>query len=287
MDDPLRDLPHLTYLQAFEAAARHLSFTRASEELNCTQAAISQRIRGLEKQFGRPLFHRKPNGLELSSAGAAYLPGITQALDVMDAATRGLTGRRREQTVTVSAPISFLNACLIPLMPAFSKANPDIGLRLNSAIWTDPNLDLADLTIAIGEDELLPADARRLVAAPVLRVAAPARMSPARRRIEVQGKFPLWELWSAASGHEIDDGLPAFRVDTADTALRLAERGLGSTVAYARYAQAGIASGALEGGTPTDIGHVVMLRHNPARRVGNAARTVADWLSDHLDQGAA
>ena len=61
----MRRLPHLTYLEAFEAAARHLSFTRAAEELNCTQAAISQRVRALEQFFSRPLFHRRSNGLEI------------------------------------------------------------------------------------------------------------------------------------------------------------------------------------------------------------------------------
>lgn len=78
----MRELPHLVCLQAFEAAARHLSFTRAAAELNCTQAAISQRVRALEQYFGRPLFHRHANGLDLSSAGKAYLPSVTQALDM-------------------------------------------------------------------------------------------------------------------------------------------------------------------------------------------------------------
>lgn len=78
----MRELPHLVYLQAFEAAARHLIFTRATAELNCTQAAIGQRVRGLKQYSGRPLFQRLPSGIELSSAGKAYLPGITQALDM-------------------------------------------------------------------------------------------------------------------------------------------------------------------------------------------------------------
>lgn len=275
----MRDLPHLTYLQAFEAAARHLSFTGASEELNCTQAAISQRVRGLERHFGRPLFHRKPNGLELSSAGAAYLPGITQALDVMDAVTRGLTGRRVEQTVTVSAPISFLNHCLTPLLPEFAAAHPDIGLRLNSSIWTDPNLDLADLSIVFGEATLMPADATLLAPAPVARVAAAGGSHPAPRRIDVQGKFPLWELWSEASGETFDATLAPCSVDTAATALHLAGQGLGHAVVYAAYAEPLVRQDQLSSSTPVDIGHVLMLQPNPARRARRAAAVFIDWLS--------
>ncbi|SIS90214.1 LysR family transcriptional regulator [Paracoccus saliphilus] len=273
----MRDLPHLTYLQAFEASARHLSFTRVSEELNCTQAAISQRIRGLEQYFGRPLFHRKPNGLELSSAGAAYLPGITQALDVMDAATRGLTGRRVKQTVTVSAPISFLNRCLAPLLPEFTAAHPEIGLRLNSSIWTDPNLDLADLNIGFGEAKLLPDNAIRLAPAPVVRVAVAGSRKPAQRRLEVQGKFPLWELWSEAAGETFEAEFPPCRVDTADTALHLAVQGLGHAVVYEAYALA--AAGQVAGSLPVDIGHVLLLQLNPARQTHSATRVFVDWLS--------
>ncbi|ASM75046.1 MULTISPECIES: LysR family transcriptional regulator [Roseobacteraceae] len=277
----MRDLPHLTYLQAFEAAARHLNFTRASEELNCTQAAISQRIRGLEQHFGRPLFHRKANGLELSSAGAAYLPGITQALDVMDAATRGLTGRKPEQAVTVSAPISFLNRWLTPLLPAFTAAHPDIGLRLNSSIWTDPNLDLADLSIGFAEDALLPRDAIRLAPAPVVRVAT-TRATPAPRRIEVQGKFPLWDLWRAAAEDAPTTALPPCRVDTADTAMHLASQGLGHAVVYAPYTHSLVAADELAASAPVDLGHVLMLQRNPARRTSSAATYFTDWLTARL-----
>jgi len=88
----MRNLPHLIYLEAFEAAARHLSFTRAAEELNCTQGAISQRVRALEQFFTRLLFHRRSNGLELTEVGTAYLPGIAETLDRAEAATEGLLG---------------------------------------------------------------------------------------------------------------------------------------------------------------------------------------------------
>ncbi|PZV34665.1 LysR family transcriptional regulator [Mesorhizobium kowhaii] len=143
----MRNLPHLIYLEAFEAAARHLSFTRAAEELNCTQAAISQRVRALEQFFARPLFHRRSNGLELTEVGTAYLPGIAEALDRAEAATEGLLGAQAQTSVTVSAPLSFVTLWLAQHLVRFSAAHPQIEVRLNSTIWTDPNVELADLSI--------------------------------------------------------------------------------------------------------------------------------------------
>lgn len=103
------------------------------DELNCTQAAISQRVRRLE----------------LSSVGKAFLPGIMQALDIAEAATRGLTGRRLHQALTVSAPISFLNLWLGPRLPGFLAQHRGIALQLNNSIWTDPNSELADLSFGV------------------------------------------------------------------------------------------------------------------------------------------
>lgn len=268
-----RQLPHLIYLQAFEAAARHLSFTRAAEELNCTQAAISQRIRGLEQYFGRHLFLRKANGLELSQAGQAYLPGITQALDVVEASTRGLTGRRARQSLTVSAPISFLNLCLAPLLEGFLAGREETAVRLNGAIWTDPNVELADVSIAITEREMMAPDAVDLGPARLVLAAA----KQAERRIEVQGKYPLWDLW----GQPGETGA-TLRVDTAVTALDLVAAGIGQTVVYEPYALGARARGAgFELGPAVNVGHVLTVRANPDRPRSALAGEFIGWLSGH------
>lgn len=143
MSAAARNLPPLSYLQAFEAAALCRSFTVAANELGCTQAAISQRVRGLEAYLARKLFDRRSNGLVLTEAGEAYLPGIAEALNIAAAATEGLKGRNVRRTVTISAPSSFLNLWLIPRLDRFLADNEEIELRLNSAIWTDPNAEIA------------------------------------------------------------------------------------------------------------------------------------------------
>ena len=80
-------LPPLNWIRSFEATARHLSFTHAALELNLTQAAVSQQIKGLESQLGAVLFKRLPRGLQLTNAGAAYLPAVHESVKKLSIAT--------------------------------------------------------------------------------------------------------------------------------------------------------------------------------------------------------
>ena len=284
----MRELPHLVYLQAFEAAARHQSFTRAAGELNCTQAAVSQRVRALEQYFGRALFQRLPNGLLLSSAGKAYLPGVTQALDMAEAATRGLTGRKAQRTVTLSAPISFLGLWLTPRLARFQAAFPDVEFRLNSAIWTDPNADLADLSVEMVDAGHLPTQAVPLARQHLVLAAAPRDAMALEqggilgdlRWIEVQGRYRLWELWADGRGAALARGRPSMRVDNALTALGLAAEGAGITVVYRTYAETMVQVGRIVCAfDAVPVPHVLALIPNPGRAASSAAREFAEWLS--------
>lgn len=288
----MRELPHLVYLQAFEAAARHLSFTRAADELNCTQAAISQRVRALEQYFGRPLFRRQASGLELSSAGKAYLPGITQALDMAEAATRGLTGRRERQGITVSAPISFLNLWMAPRLGEFLAGHPGIAVQLNSSIWTDPNIDLADVSFAFEKPELIAPEAIVLCSERLVLVGAgrhaksAARSTPLQEipQIEIQGKYSLWDIWSDGMGLRRTPGLPVLRVDTAVSALELAAAGAGLTVLYSTYAERLLAGGSITAplGPGVAVPHVLAMSRNPKRKETGAVRSFMEWVSGHF-----
>ena len=97
-----RRIPPLNSIRAFEAAARHLSFTHAADELNVTQAAISHQIKSLEQWLGLPLFRRLSRAVSLTEEGAAYLPAASQALDGLAGATARLmrAGDSRSLTVT-------------------------------------------------------------------------------------------------------------------------------------------------------------------------------------------
>src|ERR1700732_4593800 len=99
-------LPSLNGLRAFEAAARHLSFTRAAAELNVTQTAVSHLIRRLEEQFGIPLFVRRNRALELTREAASYLPAVRGAFEDLRVATARLRRAERDGVLTVSTTAS-------------------------------------------------------------------------------------------------------------------------------------------------------------------------------------
>src|SRR5437773_8553538 len=114
-----RHLPSLLALRAFEAAARHLSFTDAAAELNVTQGAISRHVKTLETQLRVPLFRRLPRALELTPEGASYYPALREALDTMEHATRRVFSRRHEQVLTLSVLPTFAMSWMIPRLSSF------------------------------------------------------------------------------------------------------------------------------------------------------------------------
>lgn len=124
-------LPPLNALRAFEAAARHLSFTKASEELFVTQAAISHQIKTLEEWLGLKLFRRMNRRLLLTDEGQAYMGPIRDALSGIVAATDSLKRSESEGLLTVSAMTSFAATWLLPRLGQFSRQYPDIDVRVD------------------------------------------------------------------------------------------------------------------------------------------------------------
>lgn len=119
--------PNLNGLRMFEAAARHLNFRLAAEELNLTQGAVAQQVRKLEADLGRILFLRKARGLAITDAGNDYHARIRLALAAIDDATKDL--REQSRKVTLSVPPSFASKWLVPRLHKFTVANPEIDLQ--------------------------------------------------------------------------------------------------------------------------------------------------------------
>ena len=126
-------LPPLTAIRAFEAVARHLSFTRAAEELGMTQAAVSYQIKLLEERVGAPLFLRKPRQIALSETGARLAPDVGQAFDLL----RNAFDRSRDRVegmLSISSMPTFASHWLAPNIGLFQLAHPDIAVRVESAV---------------------------------------------------------------------------------------------------------------------------------------------------------
>lgn len=167
-------LPNLNALRMFDAAARHGSFSSAASELNITQGAVAQQVRGLESALGLTLFHRLPRGLALTERGATYHAAIAEAFQTIDTATQGLSPQPAR--VTLSVPPSLASKWLIHHLPAFSQDHPGIDLRIIATEHrTDFRSDPVDLAIRIGPPPI-EADLEVSLLSPVtlLAVAAPA-----------------------------------------------------------------------------------------------------------------
>ncbi|NMV38781.1 transcriptional regulator GcvA [Ralstonia insidiosa] len=141
----MRRLPPLGALRAFEAAARHLSFTRAAAELCVTQAAISHQVRQLEDWLGLKLFARRGHALTLTAEGGSYLSELTHLFDGLAEATARLSGRSQDMLRITALP-SFASRWLLPRLGGFRAQHPEIELKLTNSttLWahTDDSFDI-------------------------------------------------------------------------------------------------------------------------------------------------
>ncbi len=136
----------LNALRVFDAAARHLSFTRAADELAVTPAAVGQQLRALEDVLGVVLFRRTPKGLELTDEASAGLEPLRTGFLHFEDAVRAMQAGQSSQVYTIAAPREFFAAWLAPRLAAFRAANPEVRFSLvagEDADFTQANLDLA------------------------------------------------------------------------------------------------------------------------------------------------
>ena len=206
-------LPSLNGLRAFEAAARHLSFTRAASELNVTQTAISHQIRRLEQELGVRLFVRQNRALELTAEARDYLPGIRAAFNDLRLATDRLLRRGNDNVLTVSTLASFAAKWLLPRLSSFQDSHPGIDVRITTSTglvdFRDGNVDAA---IRYGRGHWPGVRSDWLMADEVFPVCSPALLSgkrPLRRPEDLRDHVLLhtsntgsddWRQWLTAAG---------------------------------------------------------------------------------------
>lgn len=286
------DLPPLPWLRAFEASARHSNFTAAAEELNLTQAAVSHQVRSLEKYLGVALFERLPRKLRLTEIGTAYLPPLRRAFDELAASTAGLFGPIGRKSLVVRAPVSFMALWLAPRLGAFTSAYPQIGLRLNSAVWTDAVTDeVTDVDIRFGDGHWPGFQAERIARDGAIAVCHPdmagaqgtaARIAglASRTLIHVTGSEDLWQRLLAPHGIALTP-FSGVNVDTWIAALELAATGFGPAMTLESFAAPYIASGrlvrAVDDVLPVSQSHYVLIAEG-AKRVRPETTLFRNWL---------
>lgn len=141
-------LPPLDLLETFEAAARHLSFTRAADELSLTQSAVSRQIAALEERLGVPLFQRLHRALRLTEAGHALQTTVGAVLLQLHHATERLQQDKRQKTVVVTTTPGFAGLWLIPRLADFTARDPSVDVRISAGLNL-VNLDRDGVDVAV------------------------------------------------------------------------------------------------------------------------------------------
>lgn len=249
-------LPSLNALRAFEAAARHLSFSRAADELNVTKAAVSHQVKALEDELGLPLFRRLNRALLLTDAGQTLFPSITEALGLMGAAVNRLQKQDRTGDLTVTTLDSFAAIWLVPRLNRFRKAHPEIDVRIATS---DHSIDFAqsdvDLAIRYGAGTWQGVHAERLMTEEIFPVCAPSLLKegpPLEKPADLALHTLLhdygqesWRRWLLAVGEEGVDVERGPRYHHSNLVLQAAEQGDGVALARSVLAADALAKGRL------------------------------------------
>lgn len=248
-------LPPAQTLHAFDAAARHMSFTEAARELGVTQAAVSQRIRLLEHQLGQTLFLRHPRGLALTEAGRAFVPAVNEAFERLATGIAEAFGTPRDAPLTIRTTPAFAVHWLAPRLRAFQQAWPKIPLRIATAVWpTDFDLDGADLEVRYGQGEWDGVECQRLTRERLAPVCAPTTARELRGPEDLAGRHLLhaagfatgWPQWLAWVGmeHILERSTPLIG-DTMAVILAMALRDAGIALARSGFVETALAEGTL------------------------------------------
>ncbi|NHC05324.1 LysR family glycine cleavage system transcriptional activator [Azonexus fungiphilus] len=267
-------LPPLPALRAFEAAARHLSFKKAAEELHVTPAAVSLQIRQLEAYLGLALFRRLTRAIELTAQGRAMLPKLREGFDCLAAAV-DLSRDGGDGALTVHAPPSFASRWLVGRLPGFAAAHPGIALRLASdddnvdrqgdtaahePRPVDPRLAESEVAIRYGTGRYPGLRVDKILAPVYAPVCSPqllreqALTSPADlarlvlihdETIADAGLQPGWAQWLAAAGVGGVDARRGLRFSNATLAVEAALGGQGVALAVVPLVEAELAAGRL------------------------------------------
>ena len=256
-----RRLPPLNALRAFEAAARHLNFSRAADELSVTPGAVSQQIQNLEDYVGAALFKRTPKGLLLTDAAQTALPALREAFDRLAEAASLLTAAVDGRRLTLTAPPSFAAKWLVPRLGAFEQAHPQVDVWLSAAIEL---VDLAagevDVAIRYGAGRYPGLEVHRLFAETVIPVASPEHLAAqplltpgdlANHVLlhdgspDLDDSCPDWTMWLAARGLKGVDSMRGPRFNQSSLVIEAAVNGRGVALAKRTLAAADLEAGRL------------------------------------------
>lgn len=292
-----QSLPSLHSLMLFEASARHLSFSKAADELAITQPAVSHGVRLLEEALGQSLFLREHRALRLTSHGQRLFASVSEAFASIAETVEEIVNAPQRDIVVVGASTVMATECLLPLFPKLRACHPELLMELRS-IDRDPDLaaDDIDVHIRLGDGKWPGYDTVRLWPERIVAVCSPgylARRGPisdvadlvAHDLIHYVDRFRYrlgWAEWLRASGVSVPSALPiAIRANDSLFAMKAAESGEGVALGWIPLVDQALDAGRLVLAHPNEIEtgrhfYAVSVR-DPARR--RYITSFCEWLA--------
>lgn len=292
-----KKLPPLNWLRSFEASARYLNFTQAASELNLTQAAVSQQVKGLEHQLGSALFKRLPRGLELTDAGLAYLPVVHEAIERLAVATDEIFGQGKAQALTVKVNLIFFTTWLAPKLHQFRELHPEICLRFTSNIWNDAEIKKdSDMEIRYGQGNWSGLKSHRLTWDTLIPVCSPELINQSLPQspedlaqhclLHVLGYEEGWGYWLSQVGHGNLESADNMQFDTLIMALEVAKQGLGIALGRSSLVDKMVEDGELVApfDLEVDTTEGFYLSYPPHQYLQPHAETFLNWMLEEAEK---
>ena len=292
-----RRLPPLNALRAFEAAARHLNFSRAADELSVTPGAVSQQIQNLEDYVGASLFKRTPKGLLLTDAAQTALPALREAFDRLAEAASLLTAAVDGRRLTLTAAPSFAAKWLVPRLGRFETAHPQVDVWLSADLdLVDFNTGEVDVAIRYGAGRYPGLEVTRLMRETVIPVASPELLATTPLNTpadlahhillhdgspDADESCPDWSMWLAARGVRGVDGARGPRFNQSALVIEGAMNGRGVALAKQTLAQADLDAGRLVAPMrdPTQVDFAYFVVHPKAKGRLPQVKAFVSWIT--------
>jgi DNA-binding transcriptional LysR family regulator len=288
-------LPSLKALAAFEAAARHLSFREAAQEINVTPGAISHQVKALEKELGHSLFHRAHRGVALTSQGDRLFAILRKGFSDISAVWDDLSPKTTARGVTICATTAVSSLWLTSRLVRFWQAHPEIAV--NQQVTDDPRAeDRYDLWIAYGDvhdptairtelfrDTLIPLCSPSFAQEHIVPNLTGLASLPLIHLEASDARWTTWRRWFDQLGHtgQISDGP---RMNNYISALQAAQEGAGLVLGWQRLVQPLLASGQLVAFTKYRQAspEAFHLFSKSGAQTRADIETLKSWLMDHL-----
>ncbi|MEQ8178297.1 MAG: transcriptional regulator GcvA [Amphiplicatus sp.] len=295
----MKRLPPLNSLRVFEAAARHLSFTKAADELHVTPGAVSQQIKALEEFIGAPVFRRHKRSLLLTDEAQASLPVLREGFDKLAEAGRLLSSRVDSGKLTVSVAPSLAAKWLVPRLDSFHERHPDID------VWVSADMDVVDfaaddvdLAIRYGGGNYPGVVVEHLMAETIVPVCSPRLLigdHPLKTPADLahhallhdgspdkDESCPTWPMWLKAAGVKGVDGSRGPKFNQSSLVIEAAVAGKGVALAKSQLALADLEAARLvipfDMTTPSDFSYYIV--HPAARASAAPVKAFKAWLHE-------